>query len=41
MKRIYQRAGYEAQMREAWDLLGQRLALLKNKPDNVVTMRAA
>jgi integrase len=41
MKRIYQRAGYEGQMREAWDLLGQRLALLKNKPDNVVTMRAA
>lgn len=41
MKRVYQRAGYEGQMREAWDLLGKRLALLKNKPNNVVTMRAA
>ncbi|HMP09196.1 site-specific integrase [Hydrogenophaga sp.] len=41
MKRIYQHAGYEAQMREAWDLLGLRLALLKNKPENVRTLKRA
>ena len=38
VKRIYQRAQYEAPMREAWQKLGQRLDLLKNKPDNVVTL---
>lgn len=37
VKRIYQRAQYDAPMREAWRLLGERLELLKNKPDNVVT----
>lgn len=37
VKRIYQRAQYEAPMREAWRLLGERLELLKNKPDNVFT----
>jgi integrase len=37
VKRIYQRAQYEAPMREAWRLLGERLDLLKNKPANVVT----
>jgi integrase len=37
VKRIYQRAQYEAPMREAWHLLGERLELLKNKPDNVFT----
>lgn len=41
VKRIYQRAQYEAPMREAWQKLGQRLELLKNKPDNVVTMTRA
>jgi integrase len=41
MKRIYQRAQYEAPMREAWQKLGQRLELLKNKPDNVVTLTRA
>jgi hypothetical protein len=25
-------------MREAWQKLGQRLELLKNKPENVVTL---
>lgn len=38
VKRIYQRAQHEAPMREAWQLLGDRLALLADKPDNVVTL---
>jgi integrase len=38
VKRIYQRAQYEVPMREAWQKLGARLNLLKNKPDNVVTL---
>ena len=38
VKRIYQRAQYEAPMREAWQRLGDRLALLANKPGNVVTL---
>ena len=42
VKRIYQRAQYETPMREAWQRLGDRLALLANKPGNVVTLvRAA
>ena len=41
MKRIYQRAAYEGQMREAWQLWGQRLELLANKPVNVITFKAA
>ena len=39
VKRIYQRAQYEAPMREAWRLLGERLMLLKNKPFNVITLQ--
>jgi integrase len=38
VKRIYQRAQYEAPMREAWQKLGERLELLKHKPSNVVTL---
>ena len=38
VKRIYQRAQYEAPMREAWQRLGDRLALLADKPGNVVTL---
>lgn len=41
MKRIYQRAAYEGPMREAWQLWGERLELLANKPDNVRTIRRA
>jgi integrase len=41
VKRIYQRAQYEAPMREAWQKLGERLELLKNKPVNVVTIKKA
>ena len=41
MKRIYQRATFEAPMRDAWRLWGERLDLLTNKPANVVTLRAA
>jgi len=41
VKRIYQRAQYEAPMREAWQRLGERLALLANKPGNVVTLARA
>lgn len=43
MKRIYQRAQYEAPMREAWRMLGERLALIQSvaegKTTNVVTLR--
>jgi integrase len=38
VKRIYQRAQYEAPMREAWQRLDERLALLADKPSNVVTL---
>jgi len=45
IKRIYQRATYEGAMREAWQVLGQRLALLRaqaeGKADNVVTLHKA
>ena len=41
VKRIYQRAQYEAPMRHAWHLLGERLELLANKPANVVTLSKA
>ena len=41
VKRIYQRAQYEAPMREAWQRLGDRLALLADKPGNVVTLARA
>lgn len=37
VKRIYQRAQYETPMRDAWHKLGERLSLLINKPDNVIT----
>jgi len=39
IKRIYQRYSYEAEMREAWRLLGERLELLTNTPANVVIFR--
>jgi integrase len=38
VKRTYQRAQYEAPMRDAWQRLGERLALLTDKPGNVVTL---
>jgi integrase len=41
VKRIYQRAQYETPMREAWQRLGDRLALLADKPGNVVTLARA
>lgn len=41
VKRIYQRAQYEAPMRKAWQQLGDRLALLASKPVNVMTMARA
>jgi integrase len=41
VKRVYQRAQYEAPMREAWQRLGNRLALLADKPNNVVTLTRA
>lgn len=41
VKRIYQRAQYEIPMREAWKKLGDRLALLKQMPVNVVTFSKA
>lgn len=43
VKRIYQRAQYEGPMREAWKLLGSRLALLQDMADgratNVVSLQ--
>ncbi|MCX7240329.1 MAG: tyrosine-type recombinase/integrase [Burkholderiales bacterium] len=43
VKRIYQRAQHEGPMREAWKLLGSRLALLQDKAagraTNVVAMQ--
>ncbi len=41
MKRIYQRAAYEGPMRDAWQLWGQRLELLRDSPDNVRVLRRA
>lgn len=41
VERIYQRAQYEAPMREAWQRLGDRLTLLTDKPGNVVTLAQA
>ena len=37
VKRIYQRAQYEGPMRDAWKLLGTRLALLQGMADGSVT----
>jgi len=41
VKRIYQRPQYEAPMREAWQQLGYRLALLTDTPGNVVKLARA
>lgn len=41
MKRIYQRATYESQMRDSWQIWGQRLLLLSNMPCNVLILNAA
>lgn len=42
IKRIYQRAQFEGPMRDAWQLLGERLSLLESRAagnsENVVTM---
>ena len=37
LKRIYQRASYEGPMRDAWKLLGNRLALLQDMADGRVS----
>ena len=39
VKRIYQRHSYENEMRQAWALLGDRLALLTSGAANVVTLK--
>lgn len=39
VKRTYQRHSYEAEKREAWRLLGERLELLTRGDDNVVTLK--
>lgn len=42
VKRTYQRHSYEAEMREAWTLLGNRVLILKTTdPKNVVTLNRA
>ena len=38
VKRTYQRHSYEAEKREAWRLLGERLDLLDRGESNVVTL---
>jgi hypothetical protein len=38
VKRTYQRHSDEAERREAWRLLGERLELLNRDDDNVVTL---
>lgn len=41
MKRIYQRHDYAAEMKQAWQLLGQRLDLLtREDADNVITIHS-
>ena len=39
VKRTYQRYSYEAEKREAWQLLGERLELLTRDDNNVVTLK--
>lgn len=39
VKRIYQRHSYTAEMKNAWQLLGERLELLTSATNNVVTMK--
>jgi hypothetical protein len=39
VKRTYQRHGYDAEKREAWRLIGERLDLLAGSNDSVVTLR--
>lgn len=39
VKRTYQRHSYDAEKREAWRLLGERLELLTRGDDNVVTLK--
>ena len=36
---IYQRHSYDAEKREAWRLLGERLELLTRGDDNIVTLK--
>lgn len=40
VKRIYQRYGYEAEMKQAWELLGQRLDdLINDENDKIISLR--
>lgn len=39
VKRTYQRYSYDAEKREAWRLLGERLELLTREADNVATLK--
>lgn len=39
VKRTYQRYSYDAEKREAWRLLGERLELLTRDDNNVVTLK--
>jgi integrase len=39
VKRIYQRARYEEPMRKAWQLLGDRLNLLRNMQRNILNAK--
>jgi integrase len=39
VKRTYQRYSYKSQMKEAWELLGDRLIVLRDGGENVVTLK--
>ncbi len=39
LERIYQRQSLEAEQREGWRLIGERLELLTNGASNVVTLK--
>jgi integrase len=41
IRKIYQRAQYEGPMRDAWNLLGERLKLLMNPQENIVLFNRA
>tara|TARA_R110001599_G_scaffold9972_5_gene49284 strand:- start:7961 stop:9502 length:1542 start_codon:yes stop_codon:yes gene_type:complete len=39
VKRTYQRYSYKPQMKQAWELLGDRLIVLRDGGDNVITLK--
>ena len=41
LRKVYQQYGYETEMSDAWDLLGERLEVLMTKSDNVLVANFA